>query len=370
MKIGIDVRHLSGGFGTGGARVLENCLRAFSEHDSETRFVPYNRFEGKFWVSTKVGQTLAPVLADAVNKNIALPLWSRSKKLDALFYVLPPISFTQRRVPQICYILDVPLETEERFLAAMIYNDIYIKQSCLKADLLLTISQDAADQIMRRYQVPPEKIKVAYLCADLDYIKRVPVCSPLPGRDGFFLGIISRIYWRKNPGAYLETFRLLPKELRARYPLVLLGAVKSLDDLRQYASAETIEEVRDDVICLGRVSDDALIGYIKGAKALLFPSNYEGFGLPILEAVACGTPAIASDIPVFKELFSDVASLYAPDDYQGMASMLEQVIKGNAPRLLEEKAQEWLRRFSFETYARRVKQLIEAVWMTSFTPAQ
>jgi glycosyltransferase involved in cell wall biosynthesis len=363
MRIGVDTRHLTCGFGTGGARVLANMLRACQKISSRITVIPFNAFAGQPWQSTQVGKAAAAVLADGVFKNLGLSSWTRTHNIDGVLYALPPISFTCKRVPQISYVLDVPLPHESTSLASSIYNNIYIKQTCLRADMILTISQDAANRIQELYHVPSDRIRVMHLSMDYDFLKQ---CEATPGdrftKGKYILGIVSRLEWRKNPGGYLETYYRWPRELRQRIPMILVGAVNRIEDLAPFCTPDMISELKPHVICMGRVSDDSLTGLIKHAGALLFPSRYEGFGLPVLEAAACGIPSVISNIAVFKELFSEVADLFDPDDYDGMADKLKTHIETEA--LGENKvhaSQEWLDTFSFDSYAQRLVNLLEEV---------
>ena len=359
MRIGIDVRHLRGGAGTGGARVLSLLLTAFTRHAPHVEWRPFNRFRAPLWHRHAAGKAVAAVIADVLVKNLVLPVQARRERLDALLYVLPPVSFTVRRTPQIVCIHDLPTPDEERSLPATIYNDVFIRQSCRRADRIVTGSQSAETAIRERYGVARDRITTVPYPIDTDAIAAVAPLDGAPGRDGYFMGILSRLGWRKHPGAYLKSYARLPADLRRRYPLVLAGAVRSLDDLRPYADADLLAAVREDVICMGRISDDRLMGCLKGATALLFPSRHEGFGLPVLEAVACGVPVVASDIPPFRELFSEVAVLLDPDDADGMAAALASIVNRSEPGLTECQRQAFLERYSLASYAQRMEQVLK-----------
>ncbi len=103
----------------------------------------------------------------------------------------------------------------------------YIKQSCLRSTPILAHSDTSVRMIHERYRVPLEKLRVASSGSDLEYIEGVPPHHPVPGKKGFLLGIISNLGWRKNPGADVKILSHLPRSIRAEYPLVLAGAVRS-----------------------------------------------------------------------------------------------------------------------------------------------
>jgi glycosyltransferase involved in cell wall biosynthesis len=88
----------------------------------------------------------------------------------------------------------------------------------------------------------------------------------------------------------------------------------------------------DRIKFLGHAGDDDLVALLTGAKVLLYPSRYEGFGLPPLEAMACGTPAVVSDIPVLRESTAGAARLVAPGDVAGWAAALLEGLRGTLTR--------------------------------------
>src|SRR6185295_16413618 len=120
---------------------------------------------------------------------------------------------------------------------------------------------------------------------------------------GCYLLTVGTIEPRKNVGHVLDAYAGLPARLRSRYPLVVAGAVgwraKTLE--RQLQALASRGEIR----FLGRVADDDLPFLYAGAAAFVFPSLYEGFGLPPLEAMASGVPVLVSDRASLPEVMSD-----------------------------------------------------------------
>ncbi len=355
MRIGIDTRHLACGFGTGGARVLQNLLKALDQYAPDIEVRRFNSFDHPWWNQSKAGRMTAAILADILGKNVHAPVMARRNKLDALLYALPPISFTEKRIPQICYVHDLPLPIEECSAASRLYNTIYLKQSCIQATRIIAGTQTISAAIQTRYRIPNKRINKVCYPVDMARLSQVPALNPPPQRQGYIFGILSSMNWRKNPGAYIRTFHRLPPSLRNRYPLVLAGAVRSLEDLNKYVEPDVLRDIYHDVFCLGRIPDEQLIGTLKGANALLFPSRYEGFGLPALEAIACNVPVVASTIPVFQEVFGDVAHLFDPMDAEGMAEQLASILSGTTPPLPEEQRQTFLKDFTLETYAKQIQ---------------
>jgi glycosyltransferase involved in cell wall biosynthesis len=234
----------------------------------------------------------------------------------------------------------------------------------------MTISNFSAEQIVTKYNIPRNRIHVLYPCIDLTVFRpRHDDCHALKAKlaqsgvyPGYLLGVASRIIPRKNPGAYLEAYRRLPAVLRRERKLVLAGGGRTLEDFRSFVSEETLNTVRNDVIILGRVNDEDLARLYTMAGALLFPSRYEGFGLPVVEALACGADVIASDIPAIREASSPSVFLYDPDDVEGMARCFERIT--STPNEAEARrgiASAWVQHFSYQAYADAFTSLLKKI---------
>jgi glycosyltransferase involved in cell wall biosynthesis len=110
-----------------------------------------------------------------------------------------------------------------------------------------------------------------------------------------------------------------------------------------------IKESRN-IRILGNVTQKDLIGLYSGAKALVYPSLYEGFGLPILEAFACGCPVVTSNISSMAEVAGDAAALVDPDSVESIGEGIEKVLRG--PKSYIEKGLKRVKDFSWEKTAR------------------
>lgn len=360
MKIGIDIRNVTMGRATGAGQLALHCYRALTQCDKGNAYLPYHDALGRFGQRGKLAAAVAGAIADLVSKQVWIPIWARCQKIDLLLFLLPPCSFMESSIPQLCYILDIPQPWDNNRLDYTIYNDIYIRRSCQKADNILTISNFSADQIAAVYHVPRDRIHVIYPCIDLNVFRPCQEdCHVLKDRlaqsgvsPGYLLGVISRLIPRKNPAAYLEVYSRLPVALRRERKLVLAGGGRTLEDFRIIAGEALFNAVREDVMVLGRVSDGDLARLYTMAGALLFPSWYEGFGLPVVEALACGTDVIASDIPAVREASSSSVFLCDPNDLDGMARCFERI--GSDPQSVETRrrvASDWVQRFSYQAYA-------------------
>lgn len=144
---------------------------------------------------------------------------------------------------------------------------------------------------------------------------------PLPGRPYFVL--LGTIEGRKNHLLILNIWAGLARRLGPAAPQLLIIGKRGWESEQAIDMLERSEAIRGHVIELPRCDDVMLDAYLRGARALLFPSFVEGYGLPLVEALACGTPVIASDLAVFRELAEDIPDYYSPIDGLGWARAIE-----------------------------------------------
>ncbi|MFN2226263.1 MAG: glycosyltransferase family 4 protein, partial [Anaerolineae bacterium] len=183
-----------------------------------------------------------------------------------------------------------------------------------QADRVVAISRDVADGLVRHYGLPPAKIDVVYCApqsilqgpATEDEIDRVRHKHGLPSGYLLFLGILAK---KKNLPTVIHALHRLKSEGLAVPPLVLAGRrYRQSDDSAILAEIEDLG-LSGDVRYLGPVEQEDLPGLYGGARALLFPSLHEGFGIPCLEAMKCGVPVVAARSGAIPEVVGDGAIL-------------------------------------------------------------
>ncbi len=352
--------------GTGGAQVLVHALRALTRYDRDNEYLLYHQGLGR--LALRYPRLAAPsaLWADLISKNTWLPAWSRIKGVEALLYFLPPCSMLERHLPQLCHILDVPEPTENTRFKDRFYNQFFIGGSARHATRILTISEFSKQRIQDFLGVDPSRISVLYPCLDLDLFCPAGPPPTLPSyvdaSKGYLLGVCSSLHPRKNPGAYLRIYAALPEELRNLHPLVMAGAARSLADLRPFVEDEVLRKVEGRLYFPGRVSDAELAALYRQCRAVLFPSIYEGFGLPVSEAVACGAPVVGTDLAVLREAGGDALVAHPAEDISAFAASLVRLLR-DAPwrNELRDKGLAWSRRFSYEKYALRFREILSEV---------
>lgn len=223
-----------------------------------------------------------------------------------------------RGVPVLATLMDaIPLSHPEwvAYRFRSLKNEAW-RRSAHWADHVLTISEFSRREIARWFRLPASRISVIPLGVDARWFETPEPAErecvrqdyALPGRFFLFVGTLQP---RKNLERLVQAHALLPAEVRRDFPLIIVGR-------RGWGCEELVGRLEGaglpDVRWLSYVPDADLPGMLALATALVFPSLYEGFGLPVLEAFAAGTPVIASSATSVPEVAGDAALLVDPMD--------------------------------------------------------
>jgi alpha-1,3-rhamnosyl/mannosyltransferase len=201
------------------------------------------------------------------------------------------------------------------------YMQQELKLTLQRASMLITDSEFNRRELAAYFNYPLEKIRAIPLACSEDFHPRdVTLVGPVlqrlgltPGGYTLFAGTIEP---RKNIRALLDAYSALPQSIRYRWPLVLAG-------YRGWQSEQLHARIEEAVKAgwahyLGYVADVDLPHLFAGARLFVFPSHYEGFGLPVLEAMASGVPVVCSNASSLPEVAGDAAAMCAPDDVDGL----------------------------------------------------
>jgi glycosyltransferase involved in cell wall biosynthesis len=203
-------------------------------------------------------------------------------------------------------------------------------------DLLLTPSEHTKADVIEILKVPEEKIRVTPLAADEQYrpldkeeVKSVLVKYGIDANP--YLLSVGTLEYRRNMHRLIEAFRILKQEQKTLdHKLVLVGRKGESWQI----IFETVDklDLRGNVLWLGHVPFDELPALMNGAEAFVYPSAYEGFGLPPLEAMACGTPVVSSRASSLPEVIGDAGIFFDPYDTEAMAAALHAVLANRCLR--------------------------------------
>jgi glycosyltransferase involved in cell wall biosynthesis len=232
-----------------------------------------------------------------------------------------------------------------------------------RADAIITVSQATKNDLMRYYGTPDHKITVVHEAAASHFrvapaseVARVRAKYELPER---FLLVVGTIEPRKNLSRLAESLARLRRDFRD-LQLVVVGAKGWLyEDFFQRIEAL---ELGDAVRLLGYVPDDDLIAVFRAATVYVMASIYEGAGLPVLEAMACGVPVVSSRESSMPELGADVPRYFNPHDVDNMTDVLGMVLDDESMRTeMAAAGPERAARFSWQRAARETLEVYQKV---------
>ena len=243
------------------------------------------------------------------------------------------------------------------------YLNLTMPLYCRRATHIVTISECTRRDLVAAYGVPLEKITVIPEAADSYFrpqrqeaVAAVQTRYGLPVRYLLFVGTIEP---RKNLTRLLAAFEILYAD-GLTDGLVIVGKRGWLYD--DFFAALERSPVQGQVVLPGYVPDEDLPAIYAGAQALVFPSLYEGFGLPVLEAMACGTPVVASQVSSIPEVGGEAPIYFDPTSMEEMTRSVRKLLRDNALR--EEMQVEGLAqaaRFSWEQAATETEVVYDGV---------
>ncbi|MDA3580291.1 glycosyltransferase family 4 protein [Acinetobacter ursingii] len=228
-----------------------------------------------------------------------------------------PFFFLHRTAITIHDLNHIDVDANTSFLKKLYYN-IVLKRACKKAALIFTVSEFSKERIVDWSGINPEKVKVVYNGVSSAFHQNVQ--PYLPGFPYIF--IVGNRKLHKNEDRALRAF----SQAKIDKNIHVLFSGKPSDQLVNTAKELQIE---DRVKFLGRLSEDELASTYKGALCLLFPSLYEGFGLPVIEAMACGTPVITSNTTSLVEIANNSAILVDPLNHTSITNGIKRIYNNN-----------------------------------------
>src|SRR5262245_38181966 len=231
------------------------------------------------------------------------------------------------------------------------------------ADLVVTNSRHTAEDAMEHLRIPAERVKVIDSGVSDKFSSLVGpgegARSALKGfrrlRQGFLLYVGGNDP-RKNLEGTIRAYALLPEELRRAHQLLIVCNMPWLARRRLHRYGRSLGIRREDLLLVGFVSDRALAALYRSCHLLIFPSLYEGAGLPVLEAMSCGAPVAASNTTSIPELLGDPEGTFDPADPADIARSVTEVLEtpGALARLRERSA----RRVALYTWDRVARETI------------
>jgi glycosyltransferase involved in cell wall biosynthesis len=360
LTIGIDARSATE-VGAGRGRVVRELLRALAvrEHDNN-RYVLYARQQwadpaldgaphGRFhWRLSKTRNPFWHLLAARAASRECDVFLSANSYLTTWFASIPT-------VPIVFDLVTFEPAMRPNRVSAVIER-IALPPAVRRASGFLAISQATADALAKRFPATAGRTTVALLgvtpalSEDLDREELAGLPEP-----GFVLSV-GTLEPRKNLPRLVAAYRGLDGDLRRAHPLVVVGALG-------WQTGETLEALRslgDDCVMLGRVSDAALAELYRRCAVFCYPSLGEGFGLPVLEAMAAGGAVLTSNTSSLPEVGGEAVAYADPNDVQDISEQLESLLRSPDRRAqLSALGRERAEEFSWERFAEITLEALE-----------
>ena len=295
-------------------------------------------------------------------EQIALPSYIVSRDID-IFHSPVFVSPPRLKCKSIITVFDMTFFRfpDKHSKIKRHYFSKFIPLSVRRADKIITLSENSKRDIIDFFKVKPDKVKVIYLAADEtfrpiedpSFLDRVRIKHGIQGDFILFVGVLEP---RKNLLGLIKAYYCLKKDKNINEKLVITGK-------RGWDYMPVLRLVRElrlekDIIFTGYVPEEDLILLYNAAKIFIYPSLYEGFGLPVLEAMACGTPVITSQNSALQEIAKDAAILIDPLSEGDMARNCYELLSN--PSLQERLRQAGLgraRQFSWKDTARQTLEV-------------
>jgi glycosyltransferase involved in cell wall biosynthesis len=268
----------------------------------------------------------------------------------------------------------IPLLNQDHYLGSPAQRQCYMRkiESLKRAGRLLAISDYAREEAIAALDLAPDRIVAISTAVDESFVPAEPTADALDALRRRFG--ITRPFVMCAPGGYdsrknlpglITAYSLLPADLRAGHQLLIASRLTDHDRVQLEKHAQSNGLAANELILTGYVSDDMLIALYSAAALFVFPSLHEGFGLPALEAMACGTPVIGSNSTSIPEVIGLEEAMFDPRRPEAIAAKMAEVLGDPAfGARLRTHGRTQAARFSWDNTARRALRALEALAAT------
>ncbi len=358
MKIGIDIRNV-GKKRTGDEAVFSNVTRELTRIDQHNQYYLFIDRQ-KTEVIEKIKEILhlknkanVQIVSLKTTNKFSWNFWwlgkyLRQYSLDIYLtqYITP--FFVPKRTKIVTIVHDISFNFYPQFIKKtdLFFLKVLIPLSLKRANKIVAVSQFTRQEIIHYYRINPEKVVCVYnavaddfqrlansgMEVSLDKIRAVQKKYKLP-EDNYLL-YLGTFQPRKNLPVLIKAFGILKENLKtqkskfASLKLVLAGGRGHNYDTQIDQSIKT-NSFKKDIILTGYIDEEDKLFFMAGASIFCFPSFYEGFGIPILESLSVGVPAVVSQIPTHQEIAQDAVEFFKPTDAEELAQKLEKELTDN-----------------------------------------
>lgn len=370
MKIGFDAKRLYHNFtGLGNyARSLVSGLQELYPQHEYTLFTPTIRRtpETSPFLDSTIYRTISPKrrMPSAIWRTFGIKHDIRRSGVE-LYHGLShelPVGIERLSIPSVVSIHDLIFKRYPQ-LYPLIDRQIYdwkFRTACERADTILTISESTKRDIIEFYDISPQKIVVSYLSCHQQFwdMQHLRHCQPdttisvLPDFPAAYLLYVGTVNERKNLLRIVQAMQHISP--RYRLPLVVLGTGRTyFKKVMNYIKTQQME----DWVHVKKIAFSDFPAAYHHARALVYPSQYEGFGMPILEAQLCGTPSITCNLSSLPEVGGEAALYVSPTDPVALAAAIQKISRSDdLHHLLVERGDQHSQRFTPSSVSKKVIQ--------------
>lgn len=317
----------------GARRVAFNAANAMASLRPDHDYVVYcNRLQASLTPSIHQRILARPwpfpkvIWDQVVFPQVAIPLQLKGDKPDIVVHTnnLVPLI---RYHPRVAIIHDMtPFLIPESFLPAHArYQQWYFRLAARTCERIVTVSDHSKQDICRILGVPDEHVVVAPLASNLDSTPAAPIdLRSSLGITKPFVLYVGAIHPRKNLARLILAFAQLKRVCQSDHQLVIAGARRWQP--QEALAAQAAAEISEHLLFTGPVSEDVLVSLFRQCDLFVYPSIYEGFGLPVLEAMSLGAPVVTSNTSSLPEVAGDAALLVDPTQVEAITDAMKRVL--------------------------------------------
>ncbi len=363
MKIGIDARVLDRKV-TGTSRYLLNLLTEIPAQDAHNEYFLFStrkhEIKNDFYKSIVVSESRIPFkIYSPLWLNRDLPKLVKEFGIDLVFFpnvIVPLVDLGKSKIVSVVH--DVIFKVYKEYYPFFYrqYLSFFLPLSLKKSDKVVTVSELSKNDIIKYYNLPSEKIEVVYNTASNRFCPRVLSVTEknkifnkysLPEKFLLYVGVVEK---RKNVSGLIKMMDDLEKN-GSKLKLVVVGKPG-------YRSDSILEEINKrykTIIYFHYLEDDDLAYIYNLAFAFIFPSFYEGFGIPPLEAMQSAIPVLSSNAPALVEVVGEGGLIHDPNDYTGFVNDISKLERDEKfYSLMKSKALEQSKKFSIKETTKKL----------------
>ncbi len=358
MRIGIDARFV-GPQGTGLGKYTEKLILNLAEIDKKNHYSIFLRKNN--WDYLVLNKNFKKVLADipwySIKEQVKMPAIFNLENLDILHipHFNAPFFYRKKFVVTIHdlihhYFQETSATTRNEIVFGLkkIGYQFIIRNAIKKSKKIIVPSNFVKEDIIGHFNISPEKIVVTYEAAEEEYFKKNGKWQTANGK---FLIYVGNAYPHKNLNRLLDAFKILTTDYGLRTTKLVLVCPRDTFQKRLDHEIQ-VRGLGTKVAILGYQAPNDLARLFSKASAYVFPSLSEGFGIPGLNAMASGLPVVCSNSPTLKEIYTDAALYFNPNDPKDIAVKIKNVLSNTKVRSdLIEKGKEQAKKYSWRKMA-------------------